>query len=69
MDKWTIERYAVRHLNWEHKVEYWNFFLDEWVSPENVNDDCVTTHSAASCVHSEYYGSENVEMKITIEEK
>ena len=29
MDKWTIERYAVRQLNWEHKVEYWNFFLDE----------------------------------------
>lgn len=69
MDKWTIERYAVRRLNWEHKVEYWNFFLEKWVSPENVNDDCVTTHSAASCVHSEYYGSEIVEMKITIEEK
>lgn len=69
MNKWTIERYAVRQLNWEHKVEYWNFFLDEWVSPENVNDDCVTTHSAASCVQHDYYGSEIVEMKIIIEEK
>jgi hypothetical protein len=69
MDKWTLERYAVRRLNWEHKVEYWNFFLEKWVSPENVNDDCVTTHSAATCAHNDYYGSEIVEMKITIEEK
>lgn len=69
MNKWTIKRYAVKRLNWENKIEYWNFFFEEWVNPENVNDDCVTTPSAASCVHNEYYGSEIVEMKITIEEK
>lgn len=69
MEKWNIERYAVRRLTWENKVEYWDFFLDKWVTPENVNDDCVTTYSAASCVQKESYGSEIVEMRVIIEEK
>lgn len=67
MNTWNIVRYAVRRLNWEHKVEYWNFFLEEWV--EYVNDDCVTTNYAAKCMQKNYYGSEIVEMNITIEEK
>lgn len=69
MEKWNIERYAVRRLTWENKVEYWDFFLDKWVTPENVNDDCVTTYFAASCVQKESYGSEIVEMRVIIEEK
>lgn len=69
MEKWNIERYAVKRLNLENKVEYWDFFLDKWVTPENVNDDCVTTYSAASCIQKESYGSEIVEMRVIIEEK
>lgn len=69
MKKWTIKRYAVKRLNWDNKVEYWDFFLDKWVTPENVNDDCVTTYSAASCLQKESSDSEIVEMNITIEEK
>lgn len=69
MEKWNIERYVVRRLTWENKVEYWDFFLDKWVTPENVNDDCVTTYSAASCVQKESYGSKIVEMRVIIEEK
>lgn len=66
MNKWTMKRYAVRRTNWEHKVEYWNFYLEEWCG--YINDDCVTTPSAASCVQNENYGSEIVEMNVTIEE-
>ncbi len=69
MEKWNIKCYAVKRLNLENKVEYWDFFLDKWVTPENVNDDCVTTYSAASCIQKESYGSEIVEMRVIIEEK
>ena len=69
MEKWNIKCYAVKRLNLENKVEYWDFFLDKWVIPENVNDDCVTTYSAASCIQKESYGSEIVEMRVIIEEK
>ena len=69
MEKWNIKCYAVKRLNLENKVEYWDFILDKWVTPENVNDDCVTTYSAASCIQKESYGSEIVEMRVIIEEK
>lgn len=68
MDKWTIERYAVKNVNWKHEVEYWNFFLDEWVSESEVNDDCVNNHFACSDFIRGNPG-EIVEMKVTIEEK
>lgn len=68
MDKWTIKSYAVRRLSWENKVEYWDFFLGTWVTPSDVDYNCITTYSAASCVKNDYPSSEIVEMRVTIKE-
>lgn len=67
MKKWTIDRYAVKRLNWDNRVEYWNFWLDKWVAPEDLDDNCVTTYSTANCLQGDFYDSEIVDMKITIE--
>lgn len=69
MKKWNVKCYAVKRLNLDNKVEYWDFFLEKWVTPENVNNDCITTHSAASCIQEEFGSSEIVGMNVIIEEK
>lgn len=69
MKKWNVKCYAVKRLNLENEVEYWDFFLEKWVTPENVNNDCITTQSAASCIQEEFSSSEIVGMNVIIEEK
>ena len=29
MKKWNVKCYAVKRLNLENKVEYWDFFLEK----------------------------------------
>ena len=67
MNKWKVERYGVKNINFMHEVEYWNFFLDQWVPENEVNDDCCTVHSAAHEFVSGNPG-EIVKMEITIKE-
>lgn len=67
MNKWKVERYGVKNINFNHEVEYWNFLLDQWVPENEVNDHCCTVYSAAHEFISGNPG-EIVKMEITIKE-
>lgn len=67
MNKWKTILYGVKNINLKHEVEYWNFFLDQWVSENEVDDDCCTAYLAAHEFTSGNPG-EIVNMEITIKE-
>ena len=62
-----LNMYAVRR-NRNGEIEYWNFFIDCWVSPEEFDLNCITSENVA-----EYFikgnNGEVVKLKINVTEE
>lgn len=65
MNEWNMTLYAVKHITWDNKVEYWNFFADYWVTSAEFNYDCITSMWTAEEFLDDNEG-ELVKMKIDV---
>lgn len=67
MSTWDMTLYAVKHKDWDGKIEYWNFFADCWVTPGEFNADCMTSAWAAEDF-AKGNGGEIVKLKVDVTE-
>lgn len=67
MNAWDMTLYAVKHKDWDGKIEYWNFFADCWVTPGEFNADCMTSAWAAEDF-AKGNGGEVIKLKVDVKE-
>lgn len=67
MDILNVKAYAVRRIR-NGKIEYWHFFIDCWVSPEEFDLNCITSEFVATNFVKKGNGGEVVKLKINVKE-
>ena len=60
--------YAVRrYVSWNKRVEYWNFWTDQWVMESEFDTDCMD-HSWVAENKAKEYNAELVPIMVAIKE-
>lgn len=64
----NFKLYAVRRINWDQKIQYWNFWIEHWVDENNFCYDCISNVSVAENKAKEYYNAELVPLNVSVKE-
>ena len=64
----NFKLYAVRRINWDKKVQYWNFWTEHWVDENDFCNDCISNVSVAENQAKEYYNAELVPLNVSVKE-
>lgn len=66
MNIWNMRVYTVRHKRWNGEIEYWNFFLDCWVTTKEFCLDCTTNDWIAAENFVKDNGGEVVKLRVRV---
>jgi len=66
---YNFKLYAVRRINWDQKIQYWNFWIENWVDENDFDRNCVSNFSVAENQTKEYYNAELVPLNVSVKEE
>lgn len=46
--------YTVRRVNWDKRIQYWNFCTEHWAEENEFNKDCIADGRIAEYKAKEY---------------
>lgn len=61
--------YAVRRINFDQKIQYWNFWIKHWVDRNDFDNDCMSNFLVAKNQTKEYYNAELIPLNISVKEE
>lgn len=66
---YNFKLYAVRRINLDQKIQYWNFWIEHWVDENDFDKDCMSNVSVAENIAKEYYNAELVPLNVSVKEE
>lgn len=64
----NFKLYAVRRINLDQKIQYWNFWIENWVDENDFDRNCMSNFSVAENQTKEYYNAELVPLNVSVKE-
>lgn len=61
----NFKLYAVRRINWDKKVQYWNFWTEYWT--DEFDSDCINKQFVAENIAKDY-NTELVSLNVFVKE-
>lgn len=65
----NFKLYAVRRVNWDKRILYWNFWTEYWVDKNDFDSNCMSNFLVAENQTKEYYNAELVPLDVFVKEE